>query len=721
MNKIICFLISAFFGGFPVASAQPVNLVYDRESPQARYAVEVLAKALASKGYAVTEGKAAIIITLMTSAKLEEEAYAIRSDGGKITVAGGSKRGVIYGSLTLAEHLRNGNKLEAVKPRTETAHYSLRAIKFDLPWDTYRHSDALDLHYETCRDLNYWKAFLDMMVENRFNALTLWNLHPYPFMIRPKNFPEASPFTDAEEKEWQSLYHGIFRLAHERALDTYIIPFNIFVSPAFSKAHNVALDNLHHDFFVKGDTSELVKRYTRECVSQMLQEYPEITGMGLTLGEGMGGMTPEEREDWMSETIIEGMRLSGRKLKLIHRIPFSSTTGSLGVTSIETERLTRRRIEEQGRMEFLIKPIYADLKYNWSHGHSTPTLVKVHGGKLYDTYFKPEPALYKINWTVRNEDFFCLRWGVPDFIRAHLQKNSQPYSGGYMIGSETYIPAKDYFTKPDIKVNWKYAFERQWLFYTLWGRLLYNPQTPDAVFQAAFIRRYGREGTHLLKAFSLAGKTPLRLGSLFDFTMDLTLYEEGFLALDQRLRRVAYISVDRMIHQPVTDPDYVSVAAYVKAKAAKLSFPSNKVTPPVLINMLERDCREALRLVRNINTAGNNALRFEVADVKTWAFLGLHFAEKLKGAIALQTYRTTGGEENKQNAIKYLERALRYWDEVVSITDPLYNDMPLVHYSEQNGVRSEENRHLTFHWRKIRPDVAGDIETAKAATIEGDR
>ena len=108
---------------------------------------------------------------------------------------------------------------------------------------------------------------------------------------------------------------------------------------------------------------------------------------------------------------------------------------------------------------------------------------------------------------------------------------------------------------------------------------------------------------------------------------------------------------------------------------------------------------------------------FEVADVKTWANMGLHFAEKLKGAVALQTYRTKGGEENKQSAIKHLQNALQYWDEVVSITRPIYNDMPLVHYSEQNGVRSEENKHLTFHWEKIRSDVAKDIETAKNAAV----
>lgn len=50
-------------------------------------------------------------------------------------------------------------------------------------------------------DEAYWAQYLDMLAENRFNALTLWNLHPFTFMIKPKNFPEASPFTDKEMKE----------------------------------------------------------------------------------------------------------------------------------------------------------------------------------------------------------------------------------------------------------------------------------------------------------------------------------------------------------------------------------------------------------------------------------------------------------------------------------------------------------------------------------------
>lgn len=439
-----------------------------------------------------------------------------------------------------------------------------------------------------------------------------------------KNFPEASPFSDKELKKWQDLFHGIFRLAKERAIETYIFPFNIYVSPAFAKAHNVAMDNPAHDyFFGKADTSEIIKRYTRESVTQLLQEYPELTGMGLTHGEYMGGMSPKQREEWIRETIIEGMRLANRKLKLVHRIPLSANAGSGGSTSLETERLTRKVIEAEGNLEFIDGPIWADLKFNWSHAHSSPKLVKVHGGKMYDALFNPVPEQYKITWTARNEDFFCLRWGVPEFVREHIALNTPAYVGGYFLGSEAYIPAKDYFTKTNTPVNWQYAFERQWLFYKIWGRLLYNPATPDDKFQAEFTRRYGKQAENLLQASSLAGKTPLRLGSVFDFTWDFTLYSEGFMALDSKVKRVEYISVDRLMKQAVTDPDYVSVLDFVKTTSSGGSF-DNQITPPVLAQMLEQDCNKALNLVRDIQTSGNNSLMYEVADIKAWANLGLH-------------------------------------------------------------------------------------------------
>lgn len=693
-----------------IVFSQTVTIKYDPSSPQQCYAAGKLEQSLVKSGYDVKNPAVYTVNLLIDSLKLEAESYTLSRQGKTVRITGGDERGLIYGCLSLAEDIRNKTAWQHITNRKEHPGLALRAIKFDLPWDTYRHSYALDLHSETCKDIDFWKAFLDMMVENRFNSLSLWNLHPYTYMIKPKNFPEASPWSDKEMKEWQNLFHGIIDLANERAIDTYIIPFNIFVTPEFAKAHHVAMDNLEHHFFVRGDTSAIIKRYTRECVTQLLEEYPGLTGIGLTLGEGMAGMTPGEREQWMKETIIEGMRQANRKSKLVHRIPFSSTTSSLGITSIETERLTRKAIEQEADMGFTEGLVWADLKFNWSHAHSTTKLIKVHGGKLYDTYFNPVPEKYRITWTARNEDFFCLRWGVPSFVREHITRNSPAYVGGYFIGSETYIPAKDYFTKDTTALPWKYAFERQWYFYKLWGRLLYNSHTTDETFRKEFEYRYGKDGDRLMTALSLAGKTVLRLGSLFDFTWDFSLYSEGMMALDSKTKRVDYISLDRLINQPVTDTDYISVADYVQTVKANGSFKAGRITPLLLAGQLEQDCKKALSLVKYINLSINKSLLYEVADIRVWSYLGLHLAEKLRAAVALQTYRVKGGDEYKQAAIRHAKQELVYWDKIIEITNPLYNDMPLVHYSEQDGKSWRENNQLRFHWRLIRPDVVRDVE-----------
>lgn len=694
------------------ARAERVYLLHDADSPQASYAARKLGEALAAQKHELLRDRAGydrLISLAVAPHRLTPEAFAIVPEGKVIAVSGGDARGLIYGALALAESLRNGTALADVKASDDRPHLEFRGIKFNLPWETYRPSSALDQHNPTARDLKYWEAFLDMMAENRFNVISLWNMHPFTFMVRPKNFPEASPWSDAEQEEWRQLYRGIFRLAKERALDTYIVHWSIFVSREFAEAHGVAKRNFYPHYYVEGDTSEIVRRYIRESVAQVFEEYPDLDGIGLSHGEGMAGMTPLERQKWMDDVIVAGALDANRKrpVKLIHRVPFSSGTSSAPGVSGDVEQVTRLAMEKLGNV--FSGPIWTEMKFNWSHAHSTPKLVKVHGGKLGRTYFDPAPPNYKVTWMARNEDFFALRWGVPDFIRQHIALNgAQDYVGGYFIGSECYIPALDYFTAVKDPVDWTWAFQRQWLFYKLWGRLLYNPETPDAVFQAGFNRRYGAKGDNLLAAYSLASSTQLRLNSLFDTRWDFTLYGEGFLALQGDYTR--YIGVDALIDQPVLDPDYVSVKDYVDALAAG-GFGASRITPPILAAQLERDCREALRLVADIDTTGNASLRYEVADARTWAHLGLHLAEKLRGAVALQQYRKSGDTALQQTAIAHLERALGHWDDVVKITRPLYRDMPLTHYNHNFFEANPDN---LFHWALIRDEVAKDLEVARA-------
>jgi hypothetical protein len=173
---------------------------------------------------------------LALDAVLGPEAFRIESKKRVVHVTGGDPRGLIYGVLRAREQLLNGVPPSRLAILTQTPKLAFRGIKLNTPWDSYRPSSAIDQHTETMKDLKFWEAYLDMMVENRFNSFTLWTMHPFTYMVRPKNFPEASKWTDEEFAQWQRLYRSIFRMAKERGLDTYVVFWSIFVSEEFEKA-----------------------------------------------------------------------------------------------------------------------------------------------------------------------------------------------------------------------------------------------------------------------------------------------------------------------------------------------------------------------------------------------------------------------------------------------------------------------------------------------------
>jgi hypothetical protein len=154
------------------------------------------------------------------------------------------------------------------------------------------------------------------------------------------------------------------------------------------------------------------------------------------------------------------------------------------------------------------------------------------------------------------------------------------------------------------------------------------------------------------------------------------------------------------------------VADYVKTTRAGGTFAASRFTPPRLAGLLEHDASAALALVKPIDTQRNASLMYEVADVRTWSYLGLHLAEKLRGAVALQNFRAGGDPRDRQQAIEHLEKALGYWDQVIRITRPIYKDMKLTAY---NNNSFDANPHNLFHWALVRGEVARDIDVARAA------
>ena len=693
----------------PISIFAKITIAYNHQSYPVAFGVSKIESALKKTGEVLqltAPENANIIIRVSEANKkfsLQKEGYDIRFQNNVLILSAIDAGGAMYAAFDVAEQIQMGKAWKSILSKNINPHFTVRALKFNLPWSSYRVGPAMDQHLEVCRDLNFWQSYIDQMAENRFNIISLWNVHPFSFMVKPVNFLLANNYSDAEMKEWKHFWTSLFRMCKDRAIEPFIVNWNIAVSPEFSAAYHVKERN---------DTSELVKRYTREVVTQVINEYPDLAGIGITLADWMSNfanskselpvMTPKDREDWIEETVVAGMKAADHPIKFLHRSVLSA------------DPMEMRRIINNAH---LADTTLVEIKFNWSHGHSTPILALTHdsnSGAKDDGYWNPLPDNYRVEWMVRNEDTFILRWGQPNFIREHIATNSANYVNGYFVGYEGYIPAKDCSHVNNNHKTWTYAFQKQWLFYMMWGRLLYNPKTPDNVFEAAFNNHYsGNKGGALLKAYTAASNMPLKLASFHGSTWDYTLYSEGFLApfASKGLHDTvsSFISVDELIDHVTLDPNYVSIPDFVKGSYPKKA---KTVTPLALASSLEADSKMVMQIVKQLRPGSSPTLLCELDDLETWAHLSSYFAGKLRAGVALQTYRTTSEKAQQQKAVMLLTKCVNDWRIVSKITAAHYKEVPYVDDHSSGGQAYKDA--LRFSWSKYLPQVLRDIELAKA-------
>ncbi len=353
------------------AFSKDITIAVASQSPVTAYALRQFRLSVEKTGLVVKEAPAAqASVVVSTEASLGKESYRIERRGNQLLLQTGDDNGTLYGLLDVGEQLRWGKSLAQIPAKTVRPRLSFRAVKFNLPYMAYRNGPSLTQHDWTCRDLNFWEAYLDNMALNRFNVLSLWSLHLFHYMVIPKNFPEATQFNEYEMGEWKLFWKELFRMAHERGIETYLINWNTFVSPSFARAHDVGRYNDSGAYIGAGDTTQITERYTREIIRQVIDEYDDLDGLGITLGERMGGQSPDERRAWLDRTVLAGIRDAKRKIKFVYRAPLSANEKSGGNTSSENDRRTRQQVEGLDMAE-----TYVEFKYNWSHGHSSPNAV----------------------------------------------------------------------------------------------------------------------------------------------------------------------------------------------------------------------------------------------------------------------------------------------------------------------------------------------------------
>ena len=715
---LLALFLQCIFPCLAAADAAGSLTVNCADNPQAAFAKGEI-EAAAEK--AALEGD--WIVSLETiDETLGFEAYHIDVADNTITISGGDANGLMYGGFQVAEDITLYG-IDGVRETQNTPSIAFRGIKFNAPLDmrTPSYSDAGDVaqaNIENVWDMAFWKEYLDFLALNRYNAFSLWNLNPFPSMIKVDDYPDVAlddvwkttiPFDDSYDTQasnmvrpehWENyevvktitidekidFWREVMAYAKNRGIQFYIYTWNVYTYGENGKyGITPYVDN------------EITRDYYRKSVKTLIETYPDLAGVGITAGEFMDwapGMEIEN-EKWLWETYGLGVNDAleahpERSVALLHRLHLT-----------DFDAVSVIWADFRGIFE------YSD-KYSVGHIHSstTPNFVDENFEKM------PEGVM---SWLeLRNDDFFNLRWGDPDYIREYLGgMPDASHLKGFFMGSDAYIFAREYSMKDDAFRGQLYA-KKHWYEFMLWGRLGYDLtlETPDIYklmathFQGAVSEE---EAEKLALAMTHAGKIIPLVTTYFWVSSDLYFPEASASHLDS----FGYIRLKTWTNSSNTQPGagVLSVPEYVDPLVKGEEIPSGR-TPVETADQLKSYSEAALALAEELlekeptdyESLQEREFWQMVHDQRMWANLGLYYAEKTYAAISLRTFNDTGDEKYREEALSHVEKEISSWKAYSSefsqfFKPQLYGRLQWVVYPEYLNTDVEAEAEVVTKWR----------------------
>jgi hypothetical protein len=649
------FLILAVL--WPVQSGDRVALEADRSLPPAVFAAAEIRDALRGAGRDVAEGPAAsgprIILRLDPAAGLKSQAYVVDIDAGPACrVTASDPPGLLYGGLEVAEMIRLGGWPAGLRPARGEPAVVRRGIKLNIPLDarTPSYSDAGDSAQQNIPEmwsLDFWRPFLDEMARHRYNVLTLWNLHPFPSLVKVPEYPDVAlddvrrttvPFDDTfsltgtdmvrpamlqkiETVKRMSIdekirfWRSVMEHARDRGIEVYWFTWNVFTWGAEGK-HGITRD----------PANPVTIDYFRRSVRELVLTYPLLTGIGITAGENLPARAgPHTKEQWLRQTYGQGIldaleKQPGRTVRVIHRYHQTSLQSILD--------------------PWKDYPGPFDLSFKFAQAHMyaspAPTFARKSIAEL--------PADRRMWMTVRNDDFYNMRWGDPGFARELIRGLPGPDKlAGFYMGPDGLVWGRE-FHLADPGSPPPLSIQRHWYAFMLWGRLAYDPSLPDAHFERTLGRRFpGIPADKLFRAWACASKIVPLVTRFHWEDFDFQWYPEAC----------------------TSHPKYKgfhTVAHFVKGRPMPGSGLANTLEDAVRVaEEMQGHARAARELAAGVRPAKDPELTRTLEDIEAMAHLGDYYAAKILGAAELAAFDRTGDAALREAAVRRLEAAAGHW------------------------------------------------------------
>jgi hypothetical protein len=676
MKTTITLLATLLFAPLAV-SAAGIDLTNDSTTGEpGKFAATEIKREADAKGSDLK-----VTLTVEKDAKASPQSYRIVREGKTIRVIGADESGAMYGGLDIAEAIRLG-MLDSLQNSEHKPHIAKRGIKFNIPLDlrTPSYSDnctSAQANIPEMWSMDFWHEFIDRMARDRYNVLTLWSMHPFPSIVKVPEYPKialddvwrttadlAEPFNSFSTrgigmvKPWMlekkevvkrisidekiAHWRAVMDYANERGVEVYWFTWNVFTYGTGGQ------------YGITDDLDNAATRdYFRKSVRETVLTYPRLAGIGITSGENMDHKDGQSgKEEWLWATYGEGIRDAlkqqpERNFRLIHRL---HETG--------LQPILKQWSAYPG-------PFEVSYKYAVAHMYASraPSFIQ----KIL-----PEITPAHRTWlTVRNDDLYSFRWGDPDFARAFITNMPGPDKlAGFYMGPDGYIWGRDFLSRDAVDANGRrqLVWDRQWLSFNLWGRLSYDPTLPEAHFQRLLGARHPSVAAEKLFAASQASSRIIPQVTRFNWgSIDVHWYPEANLSHPDQYKGF-YTVRHFMEGKTMPGEDVLSISEWRKKLADGKTITSQ--TPPEVAAALERDADTTLQLVDELRkqaAATDKELALTLGDYEAQAWLGRYFAAKIRGAIDLAEFNTSGDAAAQTSALEHVQSALTHWEQYAAI------------------------------------------------------
>ncbi len=721
---IYVFLV--MFSFFSCIKSQKIEFQYDRAMSQVGFAVSEIEKA-----YKILPERTSAVINFELDTALTEQSYQINSVGKSIHVTGGDETGLMYGGIQLAEMIAVQKSIPKLqKPVEGKPFIKKRGLKFNIPLDirTPSYQDAGDAAQNNILEmwnLDFWKAYLDMMARNRYNVLTLWNPHPFPSMIKNEKYPDIAlqdvcgtsfPLdrdrTDEPTAKFIAgcgiskevlenlvvlkqmtidekiqFWRDVMKYANDRGVEVYFITWNIWmnsIAPPGWYREQANKKGTEGKYGINNDQENpRTIAYLREAVKEFILTYPDLAGIGVTAGENMEDRTDEyDREKWLWSTYGEGV-LDAKKIQSDRKVKFIHRHWQTDVGKMISDFIGKYPDEINLSFKYARARMYATPAPQWANG-----------------YLKEYSAFgLKSWWNVRNDDIFHFRWGDPEYASAFI-KNIPPenLTAGYFMGSDGYVWGREFISKHPQQPR-ELEIDKHWYNFMLWGRMGYNPDMPSDEIKGMLALKYPKAPVgELYTAWATASRIPSYVTRFHWHDWDFMWAVEGCLDL----RKGFHTTADFISVKPMEGTGILSIKETVSA--VKNNISSTGITPLQWAEKLDSMSVEVLKFTykEHNENVGKISESYDelIYDLDAWANMGKYYASKIRGAYNLHAYNEGLGINNKQLAVLELEQALNHWK--------AYAAAATRNYKPQFMAKTR-----TIDWDVLTVDVENEIKAVK--------